>query len=1251
MRIFLRVFGKKAMPFTPCRVYIGTEAGGETHRFRTGWKAHTERNAAAKDGSDEMPVSMQAEQTITQFLELLAAFRLKEAGELVFEDIWYDIPGTDWLEGRAGLEILAAYLRAELPEGWKQEAPVRRSLGADLEEIRVVTGLPGRRLRWTAVTGKGPAGWRIRSIRVALADGAEMWDRVPFGLQKCRLDDACTCLYLSDAFLRMVGYTRQEIRELFEDSFYRLLPPDDAARVRRSVNEALDAGESSLELEYRLQTKDGGYIWVLDRTEVLGEDGTAYAYCVISDITPQHTLKAYYENILDCLPTPLIVTDRRNRLRLLNNSALHLIGKPAGELLGRNSDTLYQGDKPSYVERDGRCYKVDYSHLYDADGREDAHIAVMSDITALREMDDSLKSLAKKIPGGVCEVAFDEDFTLLYGNEGFYAMYGYTPAEMREELGNRLILAIHPEDVPHIRQEVAEAGEQNRGFEFEKRIYRKDGTMVCMLTRGTISRRQSGLVLDCLILDITARKNMEQELRLSEERFRIALAQTTDIVFDYDMRRGEVLHTNRSVAVYGLPQIVAGAPQAIVDSGAVQPDSAEVFLDMYRRIDAGEQTASCIIGARHADGKPVWNRITMTNVYGTDGRPFRAVGIIEDITAQREAERRFAEEEQFRAAMLSKAITSYEVNVSQNRLIRGFENEDTWFGVELTEDFEELMRRLADKAVHPEDREAFLRVQDCRRLLDAFENGVRECTAEYRRRESDGRYIWASCVIHLLKEAVTGELKGFAYVTDIDDQKKHELSLQYSAERDLLTGLYNRHTAERLIRELLQAGEKDALHAFLMIDLDDFKAVNDTLGHIFGDAVLSEIAKKIRGIFRKSDIVGRIGGDEFVVFLRDIPQIEHAVAKAEELCREFRAAYAGENGTYKISGSIGIAYFPSDGVTFDELYGKADLALYAAKHKGKDACAVYRDVLPEHTGRPRPLDDIENTRAKNFSENVSEYVFRILYEAKDLQLAVESVLKLLCRHFGVSRGYIFENTADDQGCSNTFEWCDAGVEPQIDRLQNISYASLGGYEKNFARDDIYIVHSLDDVAEEERVVLEPQGIRSMLQCAIRIGGRFKGFMGVDECKQNRVFTFDEIETLRNVAGLLGTFLSNRRAEEAVRQTNRALRTVMDNLNSYTYVVRPGSYELLFINQKTLGVAPGTAAGDKCYRAFFGREEPCAACPMQDLREGVSQSRREIYNDLLDIWTETTASLVDWTDDERCCLLNCIDISEYKPQGK
>lgn len=1224
-----------------------------------GWGAD---HKVRKDEVNRVPVNVEARRVIVRFLEYLSAHRLSEAGRLTQDDTWYETPGLEPLSGLAGLESFAAYLDAALSDEWEIGEPVYRTLGHDVVEMRMVTGHPGRRLRWTAVISLTPEGGRIRSLRIAAAGTAETFDRAPCGVQKCRLDEACSCIYLSDGFLRMVGFTRDEIRDLFENSFYRLLVPEDVDRVQRTIEKQLSAGESTLELEYRLRAKDGRDLWVLDKAEIFEEDGQKYAACVISDITPLHDLRTYYETILDCLPTPLVITDAGMRLKLVNQSALQLIGKSAEDLLGHPcsacdlpictsayccAERLKRGEKTSYLEKDNRTYKVDASYLCDANGSVAGHIAVMSDISALREMDASLKSLADNIPGGVCEVAFDDDFTLLYGNEGFFSMYGYTPEEMRTELGNRLTPSIHPDDVPRIRKTVSEALEKNSGFEYEKRVYRRDGTMACMLTRGTFSKRPGGYVLNCVIIDITARKNIEQELMLSEERFRIALAQTTDIVFEYDMGQHLVRHTNRSVAVYGLEQVVENAPWSIVKRGVVTADFVESFLDMYRRIDGGEQTVSCEVQAKLADGTLVWDRLTMTNVYGSDGRPFRAIGIIEDITAQKEAERRFADEEQFRTAMLSKAITSYEVNVTQNRMIRGHDGWDSRFHVELTDDFEELMRRFAEKAVHPEEREAFLEMHSCRYLLDAFEQGAREFEAEYRRRETDVETIWVSCTLHLLQEPESGDVKGFAYVTNIDGQKKHELSLQYNAERDLLTGLYNRHTTEQLIRDLLKTETVDTIHAFMMIDLDNFKSVNDTLGHIFGDAVLSEIAKKIRGVFRKSDIVGRIGGDEFVVFLRDIPQTGHAVAKAEELCQEFRTSFAGENGTYKISGSVGVSYYPADGTTFDELYGKADMALYAAKHRGKDACAVYRETLADRSCRPRPLDAIESTRAKDFSDNVSEYVFRILYEAKDLRLAVESVLKLLCRHFGVSRGYIFENTLDDTACSNTFEWCDAGVEPQIGGLQNITYASLGGYEHNFAGDDIYIVHSLDDVPQEERDILEPQGIQSMLQCAIRVGGKFKGFMGVDDCKRHRTYTADEIETLKNAAGLLGTFLSGWRSQEALRQTNRALKTVMDNLNSYAYVVHPDTYELLFINHKTLEVAPAARVGETCYKAFWNSDQPCAVCPMRELTDEKPSCKREIYNHMLDIWTETTASYVDWTDDERCCLLNCMDISQYK----
>ncbi len=446
---------------------------------------------------------------------------------------------------------------------WTMGEPVCRSLGHGVVEMRMDTGGPGLRLEWTAVLSLKPEGWRIRRVRATASGTAETFDRAPCGVQKCRLDDACSCIYLSDGFLRMVGFTRGEIRDRFSDSFYRLVAPEDADRVRRTIENQLAAEKTTLELEYRLQTKDGSSLWVLEKAEVIEENGLSYAISVISDITPLHNLRTYYETILDCLPTPLIITDADRRLKLLNQSALQLIGKPAEELLGRPcsacdlaicgnaaccSERMKCGEKISYLEKGNRYYKVDVSYLRDENESITGHIVVMSDVSVIREMDASLKSLAANIPGGVCEVAFDDDFTLLYGNEGFFAMYGYTPEQMHEELGNRLLPAIHPDDVPYIRKAVSDALEKNSGFEFEKRIYRRDGAMVCMLTRGTFSKRADGTVLNCVIIDITARKNMEQELMLSEERFRIALAQTTDIVFEYDMRRHQIYHTNRSAS-------------------------------------------------------------------------------------------------------------------------------------------------------------------------------------------------------------------------------------------------------------------------------------------------------------------------------------------------------------------------------------------------------------------------------------------------------------------------------------------------------------------------------------------------------------------------------------------------------------------------------------------------------------------------------------------------------------------------------
>lgn len=112
-----------------------------------------------------------------------------------------------------------------------------------------------------------------------------------------------------------------------------------------------------------------------------------------------------------------------------------------------------------------------------------------------------------------------------------------------------------------------------------------------------------------------------------------------------------------------------------------------------------------------------------------------------------------------------------------------------------------------------------------------------------------------------------------------------------------------------MIEEYINKSKKDDRHALFIIDIDDFKSINDNLGHLTGDSVLKDISIKIKEIFNENSIIGRIGGDEFIVFLKSIQSDEFVCEKANELVSGFRENYTGEDGIYKVSGSIGIAMY------------------------------------------------------------------------------------------------------------------------------------------------------------------------------------------------------------------------------------------------------------------------------------------------------------------------------------------------------
>ncbi len=231
---------------------------------------------------------------------------------------------------------------------------------------------------------------------------------------------------------------------------------------------------------------------------------------------------------------------------------------------------------------------------------------------------------------------------------------------------------------------------------------------------------------------------------------------------------------------------------------------------------------------------------------------------------------------------------------------------------------------------------------------------------------------------------------GFAI--DITELKKAEERIRHAAQHDPLTGLPNRALVYELGSQMISAANRHrTMLAVMFFDLDRFKPINDTYGHRVGDLMLQEVARRLQGSVRASDLVGRLGGDEFIAVLSDLGSADHLEGIAAHLLQRLSEPYRIESLELHTSPSIGISVYPGDGTGVDTLIRQADEAMYHAKTSGRNNYQYFSDEIRRNTAR---VFELEQRLRRSLHEDDFELVYQPVIDMRTGQLAsVEALIR------------------------------------------------------------------------------------------------------------------------------------------------------------------------------------------------------------------------------------------------------------------
>lgn len=547
---------------------------------------------------------------------------------------------------------------------------------------------------------------------------------------------------------------------------------------------------------------------------------------------------------------------------------------------------------------------------------------LLKEIEALRESEASYRNILALAPDSIT-ISRLKDGCYLQVNDAFCQRTGYSREETIGKTSLELSLFVDPNDRIKLLEAVQQLG---RVEGREIRFRAKDGSILYDLVSATRIRFQAQDCLLSVAKNINPLKEAQRALAESERKYRTILETMEEGYGEVDLKGNFTFCNDALCRIHGRSR---EEMIGMNNREYTTPETAKRIFKIYNGIYKTGIPAKIVnYEIIRKDGSIAMVEDSAALLRDENGDPIGFFVLTRDRTEQRKAEEELRRsEERYRTILEDIEEGYYEVDIAGNF---------TFFNEALCR----IQGYSRDELMGMNNR-AYMDPETAKKVYEIF-NGVYRTgkTARIRdwqiiRKDGTRRIVEGS--ISLMRDAAGRKIGFRGIVRDVTERKRSEEKLHYMATHDHLTGLPNRSLFnDRLMLAVTQAERSQRSVAVMMLDLDRFKDVNDSMGHDMGDKLLQLVGKRLIELLRKGDTVARVGGDEFLVLISDITGVADARIIAQKIINAFHSAFLLEGREVRITTSVGIAIYPEDGGDADTLLKHADIAMYRAKDKGRD---------------------------------------------------------------------------------------------------------------------------------------------------------------------------------------------------------------------------------------------------------------------------------------------------------------------------